>query len=249
MKHWCCYKFTKQSHINSLILCLPVFLKHLLNLKNLIWRNKNQELWILNFFFSSLFFPFNYSMIPQTSALSWVQVAAAVGQNSVLTYNKSYTQNKNNPRITEWRELEFSGILSKTTIQRIWFIMFKGILYVAVGIWISSAIANSHWGETKWEFHTLVCNSILPFLPMLGAVQWRVKHMHVWTITKRTSEVTNPCLLPPSASPNLSSLSPGAVKKQVWTGRCLLSISLGSFPVQTLLCPHQSRFPAVLARV
>lgn len=127
--------------------------------------------------------------------------------------------------------------------------MFKGVLCVSVGIWICSAIANTHGGETKWEFHTLVCSSILPFLPMLRAVQWRVKHMRAWTITKGSSEVTNPCLLPPSASPDLSSLSPDAAKKQVWTGRCLLSSSLGSFPVPTLLCPHQSRFPALLAPV
>lgn len=45
--------------------------------------NKNQENLNLNFFFP-VFFPFYFSMIPQTSALSWVQVAAAVGQNSEL---------------------------------------------------------------------------------------------------------------------------------------------------------------------
>lgn len=149
---------------------------------------------------------------------------------------------------------DFTGILSRT-VQRIWFIMFKDVFFVAVGIWICSATANSHGGETKWEFHILVCSSILLLLLVLGAVQWRVKHMHVWIITKGASEATNPCLLlaaayhlllPPQTCPPFLLM---LLRSRFGLAGACWAVGLGGFPLQTLLCPHQSRFPAVLAPV
>lgn len=87
-------------------------------------------------------------------------------------------------------------------------------------------------------------------LLVLGAVQWRVKHMHIWIITRRTSEVTNPCLpcflLPPQTCPPFLLM---LLRSRFGMAGACWAADLGSCPVHALLCPHQSRLAAVLAPV
>lgn len=72
---------------------------------------------------------------------------------------------------------------------------------------------------------------------------------------KRTSEVTNPCfllaaachlLLPPQACPPFFLM---LLRSRFGMASPCWAADLRSFPVQSLLCPQQSRFPAVLALV